>query len=182
MGHVTDGGLEPEPDASIKAAQSGVNGNLALFGANFRQFWGEFGEIGRFWRRRMAVAAGWRAQGAWSIRHRLSGIVRRGRRRNAVGAGFQYGVEGVVHRGGYLALASHADDRSGQAFQFYRAVFGEVFGEGRHAGGGEVVQGLHGPFQGVGFQGAPAALPTARVSAMAARMRARVSGTARSSP
>ena len=38
MGHVTDGGLEPEPDASIKAAVRPVNRYLALFGANFRYF------------------------------------------------------------------------------------------------------------------------------------------------
>ena len=38
MGHVTDGGLEPEPDASIKAAQPGVNSVLARIYGNFGQF------------------------------------------------------------------------------------------------------------------------------------------------
>ena len=38
MGHVTDGGLEPEPVASIRGQGRPVNGILALFGANFRSF------------------------------------------------------------------------------------------------------------------------------------------------
>ena len=38
MGHVTDGGLEPEPGASIKGQGRPVNWVLALFGANFRYF------------------------------------------------------------------------------------------------------------------------------------------------
>ena len=38
MGHVTDGGLEPEPVASIKGPGRPVNRILVLFGANFRYF------------------------------------------------------------------------------------------------------------------------------------------------
>ena len=49
MGHVTDGGLEPEPDASIKAAAHPVNRFLALtnggFGLNLEQF-GDFEGVG----------------------------------------------------------------------------------------------------------------------------------------
>ena len=41
MGYVTDGGLEPEPVASIKAAADAVNGFLA-------RFEGIFGDFGRF--------------------------------------------------------------------------------------------------------------------------------------
>ena len=36
MGHVTDGGLEPEPVASIRGPGHPVNVDLALFGADFR--------------------------------------------------------------------------------------------------------------------------------------------------
>ena len=42
MGYVTDGGLEPEPVASIKGAAGVVNGILALFGEIF-------GDFGRSW-------------------------------------------------------------------------------------------------------------------------------------
>ena len=44
MGHVTDGGLEPEPVASIKAAMRPVNGILARFEGIF----GDFGRFGDF--------------------------------------------------------------------------------------------------------------------------------------
>ena len=44
MGHVTDGGLEPEPNASIKAAAGAVNGILARFEGIF----GDFGRFGGF--------------------------------------------------------------------------------------------------------------------------------------
>ena len=37
MGYVTDGGLEPEPGASIKAAQPDVNGVVALIYGEFRR-------------------------------------------------------------------------------------------------------------------------------------------------
>ena len=49
MGHVTDGGLEPEPVASIKGPGRPVNGILVLFGANFRYFPASFemGDAGR---------------------------------------------------------------------------------------------------------------------------------------
>ena len=43
MGYVTDGGLEPEPVASIKGLGRSVNGDLALFGADFRYFPANFG-------------------------------------------------------------------------------------------------------------------------------------------
>ena len=46
MGHVTDGGLEPEPVASIKGPGRPVNGVLALFGADFRYFPANFGVEG----------------------------------------------------------------------------------------------------------------------------------------
>ena len=38
MGHVTDGGLEPEPVVSIKGPGRPVNRVLARFGTNFRYF------------------------------------------------------------------------------------------------------------------------------------------------
>ena len=40
MGYVTDGGLEPEPDTSIRAPQPGVNGVLALIYGDFGRFLG----------------------------------------------------------------------------------------------------------------------------------------------
>ena len=40
MGHVTDGGLEPEPVASIKAAAGGVNGVEVLKSGNLGRILG----------------------------------------------------------------------------------------------------------------------------------------------
>ena len=54
MGHVTDGGLEPEPVASIKGPQPGVNVLLARFGANFSVI------LGKFWDEGRRQGAGWR--------------------------------------------------------------------------------------------------------------------------
>ena len=65
MGHVTDGGLEPEPVASIKAAARQVNRILALI-------YGSFGRI-LGWR----VPAGGCAAGIWPVGE--------GRRRDGTG-------------------------------------------------------------------------------------------------
>ena len=92
MGHVTDGGLEPEPVASIKGPGRPVNRVLALFGANFSVILGEFWNEGC----RQGQGSSLRAPGAFlikavwpaaCIRRRLgSGW----RRNDGVGAGMAF--------------------------------------------------------------------------------------------